>query len=141
MYLDGSSDKVTFKGNYLYKTSGRAPKVQDNTYLHIVNNYWENNSGHAFEIGSGGYVLAEGNYFSDVDTVLETDSFEGVLFSADSDSSTCESYIGRSCVANVNGGDLTGTSTSALNAFNGDTLATASTASTDPASSAGQGNL
>ncbi|PYI03940.1 pectin lyase D [Aspergillus sclerotiicarbonarius CBS 121057] len=141
VYLDGSSDKVTFKGNYLYNTSGRAPKVQDNTYLHIVNNYWENNSGHAFEIGSGGYVLAEGNYFSNVNTVLETDTFKGVLFSADSASSTCESYIGRSCVANVNGGDLTGTSTSALQAFKGDTLATADAASTNPASKAGQGNL
>ncbi|KAJ5633700.1 pectin lyase D [Penicillium herquei] len=141
VYLDGSSDKVTFKGNYLYKTSGRAPKVQDNTYLHIVNNYWDDNSGHAFEIGSGGYVLAEGNYFSDVDTVLETDTFEGVLFSSSSSSSTCESYIGRACVANVNEGDLSGSSTSALEAFNGDTLATASTASTDPATSAGQGNL
>nr|AAM23009.1 pectin lyase [Penicillium griseoroseum] len=54
VYLDGSSDKVTFKGNYLYKTSGRAPKVQDNTYLHAVNNYWDENSGHAFEIGTGG---------------------------------------------------------------------------------------
>ncbi|PWY66740.1 pectin lyase D [Aspergillus heteromorphus CBS 117.55] len=141
VYLDGSSDKVTFKGNYLYKTSGRAPKVQDNTYLHIVNNYWDNNSGHAFEIGSGGYVLAEGNYFSDVDTVLETDTFEGALFSSDSSSSACEDYIGRACVANVNGGDLTGTSTTALEAFNGDTLATAAAANTSPASTAGQGNL
>ncbi|OJJ95626.1 hypothetical protein ASPACDRAFT_35786 [Aspergillus aculeatus ATCC 16872] len=140
-YFDGSSDKVTFAGNYLYKTSGRAPKVQDNTYLHIYNNYWKDNSGHAFEIGSGGYVLAEGNYFEDVDTVLETDTFEGALFSSDSASSTCSSYIGRSCVANTNGGDLTGTSTTALEAFDGDSLPTPSAASTDPATSAGQGNL
>ncbi|KAJ5623065.1 pectin lyase D [Penicillium lividum] len=141
IYLDGSSDKVTFKGNYLYKTSGRAPKVQGNTYLHAVNNYWDNNSGHAFEIGSGGYVLAEGNYFSNVDTVLETDSFEGELFSFGSSSSTCESYIGRSCVANVNEGDLSGSSTTVLENLSDDTLPTASAASTDPASSAGQGNL
>ncbi|PYH86178.1 pectin lyase pelD [Aspergillus uvarum CBS 121591] len=141
VYLDGSSDKVTFAGNYLYKTSGRAPKVQDNTYLHIYNNYWNDNSGHAFEIGSGGYVLAEGNYFEDVDTVLESSSFEGALFSSDSASSTCSSYIGRSCVANSNGGDLTGTSTTALDAFNGDSLPTPTAAGTGPASSAGQGNL
>ncbi|PYH42424.1 polysaccharide lyase family 1 protein [Aspergillus saccharolyticus JOP 1030-1] len=141
VYLDGSSDKVTFSGNYLYKTSGRAPKVQDNTYLHIYNNYWNDNSGHAFEIGSGGYVLAEGNYFEDVDTVLETDSFEGALFSSDSASSTCSSYIGRSCVANTNGGDLTGTSTTVLSDLADDSLPTPSAASTDPATSAGQGNL
>ncbi|RAL07375.1 polysaccharide lyase family 1 protein [Aspergillus homomorphus CBS 101889] len=141
VYLDGSSDKVTFAGNYLYKTSGRAPKVQSNTYLHIYNNYWNDNSGHAFEIGSGGYVLAEGNTFADVTTVLESSSFKGVLFASDSASSTCSSYIGRSCVANSNGGDLTGSSTTVLGVFKGESLPTPSAASTGPASSAGQGNL
>ncbi|KAJ5479052.1 hypothetical protein N7530_004561 [Penicillium desertorum] len=141
VYLDGSSDKVTFKGNYLYKTSGRAPKVQGNTYLHAVNNYWDDNSGHAFEIGSGGYVLAEGNYFANVDTVMEESSFAGALFSSDSASGTCESYIGRSCVANANGGTLAGTSTDVLSNLKGETLAEAAGASTDPAGSAGQGNL
>ncbi|CAG8025610.1 unnamed protein product [Penicillium salamii] len=141
VYLDGSSDKVTFKGNYLYKTSGRAPKVQENTYLHAVNNYWDENSGHAFEIGSGGYVLAEGNYFSNVNEVLESSSFQGALFASDSDSSTCSSSIGRSCVANVNGGTLTGSSSDVLSNLKGETLADASKASTDPAGSAGQGNL
>lgn len=141
MYLDGSSDKVTFKGNYLYKTSGRAPKVQGNTYLHAVNNYWDENSGHAFEIGTGGYVLAEGNYFANVNEVLESASFQGALFSADTDSSTCSASIGRSCVANANGGTLAGTSADVLSNLKGETLATADSASTDPAGSAGQGNL
>jgi pectin lyase len=36
IYLDGSSDLVTMKGNYIYHTSGRAPKVQGNTLLHAV---------------------------------------------------------------------------------------------------------
>lgn len=36
IYLDGSSDLVTLKGNYIYHTSGRAPKVQGNTLLHAV---------------------------------------------------------------------------------------------------------
>jgi pectin lyase len=36
IYLDGSSDLVTMKGNYIYKTSGRSPKVQGNTLLHAV---------------------------------------------------------------------------------------------------------
>jgi pectin lyase len=36
IYLDGSSDLVTLKGNYIYHFSGRAPKVQGNTLLHAV---------------------------------------------------------------------------------------------------------
>jgi pectin lyase len=36
IYLDGSNDLVTLKGNYIYHTSGRAPKVQGNTLLHAV---------------------------------------------------------------------------------------------------------
>ncbi|KGO74627.1 Pectin lyase fold/virulence factor [Penicillium italicum] len=141
VYLDGSSDKVTFKGNYLYKTSGRAPKVQDNTYLHAVNNYWAENSNHAFEIGAGAYVLAEGNYFSNVNTVLEAATFKGSLFAADTDSSACSSYIGRACVANANGGSLVSSASNVLESFKGETLPTAAGASTDPAGSAGQGNL
>ncbi|KAE8341314.1 hypothetical protein BDV24DRAFT_163444 [Aspergillus arachidicola] len=143
VYLDGSSDKVTMKGNYFYKTSGRAPKVQGNTYLHAVNNYWNDNSNHAFEIGSGGYVLAEGNTFADVTAAVEDSSFEGELFSSSSDADTCSSYIGRACKANsfTNSGDLSGTTVDVLSKFKGETVATADTASTAPASNAGQGNL
>lgn len=36
IYLDGSNDYVTLKGNYIYHTSGRSPKVQGNTVLHAV---------------------------------------------------------------------------------------------------------
>jgi pectin lyase len=36
IYLDGSNDLVTLKGNYIYHTSGRSPKVQGNTLLHAV---------------------------------------------------------------------------------------------------------
>lgn len=36
LYFDGSSDLVTLKGNYIYHTSGRSPKVQGNTLLHAV---------------------------------------------------------------------------------------------------------
>lgn len=36
IYLDGSGDMVTLKGNYIYHTSGRSPKVQGNTVLHAV---------------------------------------------------------------------------------------------------------
>jgi len=53
---------ITLKGNYIHHTSGRSPKVQGNTLLHAVNNYWYDidSKGHAFELGQGGYVLAEG---------------------------------------------------------------------------------
>ncbi|KAE8145109.1 putative pectin lyase D [Aspergillus avenaceus] len=143
VYLDGSSDKVTMKGNYFYKTSGRAPKVQSNTYLHAVNNFWYSNTNHAFEIGEGGYVLAEGNTFQDVTAPVESSSFAGELFSSSSDSSTCSSYIGRSCVANsfTNSGDLSGSTADVLSKFKGETVADADAASTSPSTSAGQGNL
>ncbi|KAH1743874.1 hypothetical protein KXV22_005417 [Aspergillus fumigatus] len=143
IYLDGSSDKVTLKGNYLYKTSGRAPKVQGNTYLHAVNNYWNDNSNHAFEIGDGAYVLAEGNLFSDVTAAVESSSFTGELFGSASASSTCQSYIGRDCVANSfsSSGTLSRSNVDVLSKFKGETVASASAAGTSPASSAGQGHL
>nr|AFS18475.1 PL1 [Penicillium digitatum] len=141
VYLDGSSDKVTFQGNYLYKTSGRAPKVKDNTYLHAVNNYWDDNSGHAFEIGAGGHVLAEGNYFSNVNATLELDTFFGSLYASDSNSAACQASIGRPCVANVNGGELVSSSAAVLSSFKGEKLPSSAVANTNPAGSAGQGNL
>ncbi|KAK1141914.1 hypothetical protein N8T08_008427 [Aspergillus melleus] len=143
VYLTGSSDKVTMKGNYFYKTSGRAPKVQGNTYLHAVNNYWNSNTNHAFEIGEGGYVLAEGNTFSDVTAAVEESSMAGELFSSSSDADTCSSYIDRACVANSfsSSGDLAGTSTDVLSKFKGESVADADAAGTGPASNAGQGNL
>lgn len=36
IYLDGSNDMVTLKGNYIYHMSGRSPKVAANTLLHAV---------------------------------------------------------------------------------------------------------
>jgi pectin lyase len=36
IYLDGSNDLVTMKGNYIYHFSGRSPKIQGNTLLHAV---------------------------------------------------------------------------------------------------------
>jgi pectin lyase len=40
LYLTGSNDQVTLKGNYIHHTSGRSPKVGGSTLLHAVNNYW-----------------------------------------------------------------------------------------------------
>ena len=67
--LDRSNDLVTLKGTYIYHTSRRSPKVQSNTLLHAVNNYWYDNSGHALEISEGAYVVVEVNVFQNVDIV------------------------------------------------------------------------
>ncbi|KAL4800895.1 pectin lyase A [Aspergillus venezuelensis] len=137
IYLDGSSDLVTLKGNYIYHTSGRSPKVQGNTLLHAVNNYFHDNSGHAFEIGDGGYVLAEGNVFQDV-TAIYQDPIEGEAFSSPSESANeaCSTYLGRACVLNSygNSGTFTQADSDVLSKFDGQTVADASAAS-DVASS------
>ncbi|CAI7582189.1 hypothetical protein PCG10_010109 [Penicillium crustosum] len=148
VYLDGSSDLVTMKGNYIYHTSGRAPKVQGNTLLHAVNNYWFQNSGHAFEIGAGGYVLAEGNVFQNIVASVET-PIAGQLFSSP-DSTTnavCSSHLGRAC--QLNGFGSSGTfdgraDTAFLANFAGKNIASASAYTSVVASvnaNAGQGKL
>lgn len=111
-----------------------------------VNNYFYDISGHAFEIGEGGYVLAEGNVFQNVDTVLET--YEGAAFTVPSTTAgeVCSTYLGRDCVINGFGssGTFSEDSTSFLSDFEGKNIASAS-AYTSVASSvvanAGQGNL
>ncbi|KAG9569281.1 pectin lyase-like protein, partial [Aureobasidium melanogenum] len=130
LYFDGSDDQVTFKNNYIYQTSGRAPKVQSNTLLHAVNNYWNDNSDHAFEIGKGGYVLAEGNVFEDVKAPLEASSYAGELFTADS-GSACSSALGRSCEANSlsGSGSFSESNTDFLSKFSGAVVAAAKPAS------------
>ncbi|THY50032.1 pecyin lyase 2 [Aureobasidium pullulans] len=130
LYFDGQQDRISFKNNYIYQTSGRAPKVQTNTLLHAVNNYWNDNSGHAFEIGEGGYVLAEGNVFENVEAPLEASSFKGELFTADS-GSACSSALGRSCEANSlsGSGTFSESNTDFLTKFSGASIATAGPAS------------
>ncbi|KAI4842576.1 pecyin lyase 2 [Aureobasidium sp. EXF-8845] len=130
LYFDGSDDKITFKNNYIYQTSGRAPKVQAQTVLHAVNNYWNDNSGHAFEIGEGGYVFAEGNVFENVKAPVEASSFAGQLFTADSGSS-CSSALGRACEANslTGSGTFSESDTDLLSKFSGTVVAAAEPAS------------
>jgi pectin lyase len=136
---------VTMKGNYFYYTSGRMPKVQGNTLLHAVNNYFHNIEGHAFEIGSGGYVLAEGNAFQNVDAPVET-PISGQLFSSP-DATTnaqCKSVFGRSCQLNAFGssGSFSGSDTAVISKFSGKNIASANAATNIPAwvvANAGQG--
>ncbi|KAL3431048.1 pectin lyase B [Aspergillus tetrazonus] len=147
IYLTGSNDMVTLKGNYIYHMSGRSPKVGGNTLLHAVNNYWYDSSGHAFEIDSGGYVLAEGNVFQNIPTVIEG-TVGGQLFTSP-DSTTnaiCSTYLGHTC--QVNGFGSSGTfkqaDTAFLVNFQGKNIASASAytvAQSSVPSNAGQGKL
>ncbi|PTU22286.1 hypothetical protein P175DRAFT_0127887 [Aspergillus ochraceoroseus IBT 24754] len=147
IYLDGSSDLVTMKGNYIYRMSGRSPKIQGNTLLHAVNNYWYDSSGHAFEIGSGGYVLAEGNVFQNIPTIVQS-PVDGQLFTSP-DSTTnqvCSTYLGHVCQVNGFGtsGTFSQSDTGFLSNFQGKNIASASAYSvvqTSVPSNAGQGKL
>ncbi|EAW23742.1 polysaccharide lyase family 1 protein [Aspergillus fischeri NRRL 181] len=147
IYLDGSNDLVTMKGNYIYHFSGRSPKVQGNTLLHAVNNYWYDSSGHAFEIGSGGYVLAEGNVFQNIDTIVES-PVDGQLFTSP-DSTTnkvCSTYLGHVCQVNGFGssGTFSQADTGFLSNFAGKNIASASAytvVQSSVPSSAGQGKI
>ncbi|KAF2649920.1 polysaccharide lyase family 1 protein [Lophiostoma macrostomum CBS 122681] len=143
IYLTGSSDLITLKGNYIHHTSGRSPKIGGNSLVHAVNNYWYANSGHAFDNGAGGQVVAEGNVFQNVVTPL-LENLGQFFGSPDSNTNTaCKTYLGHNCVLNSFGssGTLGGTDTSFFSNFNGKSIASAATASSSIASSAGVGKL
>ncbi|KAL4976304.1 putative pectin lyase C [Aspergillus desertorum] len=57
MELVGENDSITFKGNYLYKTSGRSPALSGTTKFHARNNVWSDNNGHAIEGNQQGQGL------------------------------------------------------------------------------------
>ncbi|OTA30993.1 hypothetical protein BTJ68_08741 [Hortaea werneckii EXF-2000] len=97
VYMTGTEDTITFKGNYIYHTSGRSPKLGANAVVHMPNNYWDDINGHALE-GESAYALIEGSVFQDV-TTTETD-WSGALYAPSSDDSACQSALGRSCYAN-----------------------------------------
>lgn len=135
------------KGNYIYYTSGRSPKVGGNTLLHAVNNYWYANSGHAFDAGSGSYIVAEGNVFQNVVSPLLAGGAGSIFTSPDTTTNAaCTSYLGHACQVNAFGssGSFTGAVTSFFSNFSGKTVATAAAASGVAASvkaSAGIGHL
>ncbi|KAG6580103.1 pectate lyase/amb allergen [Phytophthora cinnamomi] len=83
--------------------SGRAPKIggsDDNVIaVHAVNNYFSDNTGHAFDVSQRGYVLAEGNYFDSVKTPNQPDP-EGNIF-VPASAGDCKATIGRDCELNV----------------------------------------
>ncbi|EFW98721.1 pectate lyase a [Grosmannia clavigera kw1407] len=135
LYFTGSSDLVTFKGNYIHHTSGRSPKVAGNTLLHAVNNYWYANSKHAFEVDSGAQIVVEGSVFQNVANVVDTSStIEGKIFtSPDTNSNAaCSTNLGHTCQLNSYGSTTTysGTDTTFFSEFSGKNIASASAAST-----------
>ncbi|EGZ22090.1 hypothetical protein PHYSODRAFT_496068 [Phytophthora sojae] len=101
--VTGAKTEMTLVGNYIHTMSGRGPKVggsEDNVIaMHAVNNYFSDNTGHAFDVSQRGYVLAEGNYFDSVKTPNQPDP-EGNIFIPTS-GGDCQATIGRTCEVNV----------------------------------------
>ncbi|KAI9367205.1 pectin lyase fold/virulence factor [Aspergillus egyptiacus] len=99
----GENDKVTFANNYIHQTSGRAPKIGAPSFWHVYNNYWSDNTGHAFDTSgdAGVNAFVEGNVFEDVKSAY-TGEGEGQVFAVSAGSeSTCSSALGRTCVPNL----------------------------------------
>lgn len=142
----GSNDLITFKNNYIYKTSGRAPKLEGNTLFHAVNNYWYDNSGHAFDIGKGSMVVAEGNVFQNVKASINSGRTGQLFGSPDSSSNAkCSSYLGHTCQVNGYGSSpaLGGSDSGFFFNFQGKNVASASTyeAAKNVANTAGFGKI
>lgn len=98
----GKNDKVTFTGNYIHHISGRSPKLEFNSYWHVYNNFWFNNTGHALDVGKGTNALIEGNVFQQVKIPFLDDSSAGKTFAVTtSDKSSCDSKLGRTCAVNT----------------------------------------
>ncbi|KAG9081818.1 hypothetical protein FRC06_005377, partial [Ceratobasidium sp. 370] len=102
----GAQDSITFARNYMYKTSGRGPKLGGmSSYtqsVHIYNNYFVDVAGHALDAGVGSKALMEGNYFNQV-TQPAISGTSGVAFAAvdSTHAAQCSSYLGRKCVLNT----------------------------------------
>ncbi|KAG7379586.1 hypothetical protein PHYPSEUDO_008457 [Phytophthora pseudosyringae] len=101
--LNGKTTQLSLLGNYIHTMSGRGPKIGgaegDNVVVHAANNYFGDNTGHAFDVAAGAYVLAEGNYFSSVKTP-NLDDPAGKFF-VPARESNCKTAIGRACKLNV----------------------------------------
>jgi pectin lyase len=119
---------VTFKGNFMYKVSGRAPKVAGNTLLHVVNNYFYDIFDHAFEIADNGQALVEGNVFQNVKNPSKPGN-KGRMFSIPNTAAAnvCKAALGRACQLNAFGssGALSGDDSGFLGNFKGKTIASA----------------
>ncbi|KAG7379583.1 hypothetical protein PHYPSEUDO_008454 [Phytophthora pseudosyringae] len=99
----GKKTEMSLLGNYIHMTSGRSPKIGgtegDVSVVHAANNYFEDNTGHAFDVATGGYVLAEGNSFDSVTTPNQPDPAGNIFIPAAA--GDCKATIGRDCEVNV----------------------------------------
>jgi pectin lyase len=104
-------------------TSGRTPALSGNTLFHAVNNVWSTNSGHLLEGDKNGMGLYEGNYFTNVPTVVQPGSSIRLFSSNSADVSKCSQYLGRNCVSNSlsSSGAFSYSDTSFLSLFKGKT--------------------
>ncbi|KAM0490538.1 hypothetical protein ACHAP8_011443 [Fusarium lateritium] len=129
----GSNDLVTFKGNYMYHVSGRAPKVAGNTVLHVVNNYFHDIFDHAFEVEDKAQVLIEGNIFQNVKNPSKPGN-KGRIFSVPTAGAAgvCKASLGRACQINAFGssGTMPGDDSGFLGNFKGKSIAAAGSAQT-----------
>nr|AER38398.1 pectin lyase 2 [Colletotrichum lindemuthianum]AER38399.1 pectin lyase 2 [Colletotrichum lindemuthianum]AEW22800.1 pectin lyase 2 [Colletotrichum lindemuthianum] len=128
VYLTGSNDLVTFKSNYIHHTSGRAPKIAGNSLVHVVNNYFYDNTGHAMEADAGAKVVLEGNIFQNVKAAMQTGLAGKVFSSPDNNANkACSGKLGRACQLNAYGtsGSLSGSDSSFLGSFAGKNVASA----------------
>ncbi|RLN36947.1 hypothetical protein BBJ28_00002075 [Nothophytophthora sp. Chile5] len=116
--LYGSTTQISLLGNYIHQTSGRSPKIggtaDQSVIVHAANNYFYDNTGHAFDVAASGYVLAEGNYFASVKSPYLDDP-DGNFFVPDA-AGDCQASIGRDCELNVltDSGELAGYSEDAV---------------------------
>ncbi|KXT17546.1 hypothetical protein AC579_3198 [Pseudocercospora musae] len=141
LFFVGENDRITFKGNYIHHTSGRAPKLGGGTLFHAVNNYWSDNSGHAFE-GEDAYLLLEGSTFDNVNAPDQ--DWSGSAYVPTTEDSACSSGLGRSCAATsfVDSGTFGGTDSSVLSQFSGlEEIAEAEADASGVPQSAGVGKL
>eukprot|EP00644_Phytophthora_capsici_P012454 jgi/Phyca11/19267/fgenesh1_pg.PHYCAscaffold_46_\ len=101
--LYGESTQISLVNNFIHGTSGRSPKIggsaDQNVVVHAANNFFYDNSGHAFDVAASAYVLAEGNYFETV-TTPNLDDEDGNFF-VPTAVSDCESSLNRDCELNV----------------------------------------
>lgn len=115
----------------MYHTSGRSPALSGSTLFHAVNSVWEDNDGHAIEGDANGQGLFEGCVFQNVSTVVAS-GFGGHLFSSPATAlSSCKTYLGRACEANVltDSGAFSEADTSFFANFTGLSIASAVSAS------------
>ena len=104
----GENDKMSFFNNWIHHTSGRSPDLGSVSAWHIFNNYWSNNTGHAFSVTPEPAFLLEGNVFHDVARPTEPGNGYGMFITNSSTVSTCDSAMKRPCQENLltGSGDL-----------------------------------